>query len=471
MSECPRCGGKDGAHYSLCVIARLVERIFGPEYPATAPERRLTDEDGAIYTDQSQIDADIAGLRQTIEHVTQERDSERAHLAAVQQELEEWKRIADEATRPHAFENAEEFEKHLEDVDIAPVGSNGTPREEAPVTQLPTPTYPAKVYASVPPSPAEWLEANVEPGKGGRMRGDWVVIVEALERYNREFGTQLTVRDFGQAARQFAERHGYTRGQGPRVGGIKPMVMFGARWKGTESEGRYNGVAADDIEVFLGTRCRTTGRNADSEFVSDLAEAYERWRHTRTPVAAPAKTMAIAKVLWSKGYTRRQDTASGGKIKVLGLKLLPEPGGDDDQEDHTPPSAAPTSSDSPARAASSPAPSPSVTPETITTPAELLRAVRPEFAEPWMQNPPSKRTRTMYAGARPGREMPKEYREVVNKILDGQPGWEYQPPNGRTSKPRIINPDGRKFTLPNTPSDVRGIRNTITQLKRLGALL
>lgn len=71
---------------------------------------------------------------------------------------------------------------------------------------------------------------------------------------------------------------------------------------------------------------------------------------------------------------------------------------------------------------------------------------------------------------RPGREIPKEYAELVNKILDSGKGWAYRKANPRgQGKPRLYPPAGRPFTLPNTPSDQRGLLNTRAALRRLGA--
>lgn len=70
---------------------------------------------------------------------------------------------------------------------------------------------------------------------------------------------------------------------------------------------------------------------------------------------------------------------------------------------------------------------------------------------------------------RPGPELPKDYRELVAKALE-KPGWRYRRSNPRgTGKPRLYPPMGRPFTLPNTPSDHRGLANTRAALRRLGA--
>lgn len=77
-----------------------------------------------------------------------------------------------------------------------------------------------------------------------------------------------------------------------------------------------------------------------------------------------------------------------------------------------------------------------------------------------------------YEGKWPGAEIPSDFRnKVIVPVLKAGKGWRYYPcnPNGR-GKPRLVSPDGETFTLPNTPSDWRGLRNTAASLKRLGAL-
>lgn len=80
-----------------------------------------------------------------------------------------------------------------------------------------------------------------------------------------------------------------------------------------------------------------------------------------------------------------------------------------------------------------------------------------EYAEPYR-----------YEGPKPGKELTPELRALLEPLWT-QPGWSYAPrnPNGG-GKPRVISPEGTQYILPNTPSDVRGIRNTRAALRRLG---
>lgn len=78
-----------------------------------------------------------------------------------------------------------------------------------------------------------------------------------------------------------------------------------------------------------------------------------------------------------------------------------------------------------------------------------------------------------YEGAWPGREIPADFRnKIVVPILRSGKGWEYRKgnANGR-GKPRLISPEGRTFTLPNTPSDWRALKNSTSELRKLGAAI
>jgi hypothetical protein len=108
---------------------------------------------------------------------------------------------------------------------------------------------------------------------------------------------------------------------------------------------------------------------------------------------------------------------------------------------------------------------PANTPDTASAPTEA-----PDLSE--FQQPTVTRTRRDYKGDLPGREIPKAYKDEIVKPLIEQ-GWTYRKANSNgKGKPRIINPQGRVYTLAKTPSDVKGLMFCKTQLKvRLGAAL
>lgn len=66
--------------------------------------------------------------------------------------------------------------------------------------------------------------------------------------------------------------------------------------------------------------------------------------------------------------------------------------------------------------------------------------------------------------------MPKEYRDIVNKLVDQ--GWEYRYGKGG-GKPKLIPPDpnARIQTAPLTPSDQKGMHVFVQHLKAAGAVL
>lgn len=103
-------------------------------------------------------------------------------------------------------------------------------------------------------------------------------------------------------------------------------------------------------------------------------------------------------------------------------------------------------------------------------PVEAPPQVKPEEPQPKLRVVVQGDEAYLADTDRPGREIPKEYAELVNKILDSGKGWAYRKANPRgQGKPRLYPPAGRPFTLPNTPSDQRGLLNTRAALRRLGA--
>ncbi|WP_152691021.1 hypothetical protein [Jiangella alkaliphila] len=71
------------------------------------------------------------------------------------------------------------------------------------------------------------------------------------------------------------------------------------------------------------------------------------------------------------------------------------------------------------------------------------------------------------ATERPGREIPKEYREVIDYQIS-QHGWWYEHPANR--QPRVYPADRSKppIVLASTPSDRRALKNFVAAVRRAG---
>lgn len=84
---------------------------------------------------------------------------------------------------------------------------------------------------------------------------------------------------------------------------------------------------------------------------------------------------------------------------------------------------------------------------------------------------PERKERYRYSGQRPGQEISAEYRRMLEPLWS-IPGWSYAPHNANGGgKPRVTSPAGTSYVIPNTPSDVRAVKNTRAALRRLGAPL
>jgi len=73
----------------------------------------------------------------------------------------------------------------------------------------------------------------------------------------------------------------------------------------------------------------------------------------------------------------------------------------------------------------------------------------------------------MDKGERPGRELPKDYREVATELVDNQ-GWRYSTRNG--NYPALYPPDRSQspVVLARTPSDQRAFRNFVSLVRQRG---
>lgn len=168
--------------------------------------------------------------------------------------------------------------------------------------------------------------------------------------------------------------------------------------------------------------------------VPDLQAAYEAWRPLVGAPALPSNYLGAA--LRKAGYKKRQAYAgeAGGRYGSMkpmlwfgvAIKPLPEPAAE--------PPPAWMSSDSETKRADS---------------------------------------ANGYIGQWPGREIPNDFRnKIVVPILRAGKGWVYKKANSNgAGKPRLISPEGQVFTLPNTPSDWRALKNTTASLRKLGAAL
>lgn len=85
---------------------------------------------------------------------------------------------------------------------------------------------------------------------------------------------------------------------------------------------------------------------------------------------------------------------------------------------------------------------------------------------------PKQREKHALLGAKPGRELAQQTRELIEPLITEQ-GWTYLPHSGSgRGKPRVISPDGKTFTLPSSPHlSGRTLENTRTFLRSGGARL
>jgi hypothetical protein len=69
---------------------------------------------------------------------------------------------------------------------------------------------------------------------------------------------------------------------------------------------------------------------------------------------------------------------------------------------------------------------------------------------------------------RPGREVPKEYREVITYLIESE-GWAYKRPRGG-GYPKLVpaNRSQSPIKVPKTPSSQRTLSNWLADIRRKG---
>ena len=69
---------------------------------------------------------------------------------------------------------------------------------------------------------------------------------------------------------------------------------------------------------------------------------------------------------------------------------------------------------------------------------------------------------------RPGREIPKDYRDIITHLIDNE-GWSYKlPAGGGYPQLRPADPVHPPIQVPRTPSSQRRLRNFQAQVRRSG---
>lgn len=266
------------------------------------------------------------------------------------------------------------------------------------------------------------------------------------------------------------------------------------------------------VEMFLETR--TVDDQGASVKVRDLHAAYEKWRHVIDGPSVDTRIFGLALPRRYETIELPDEAARSGRIRGrAGLRLLPD--GEPAAKEADPQPRRPHLNDDDTQAvrelmkaakvaARGPVPSrmaeyvqevvAEAPPLTDEQKDKLRLLIKPPTNNGWDLYPRSEapgpvvtdteplvldtpvespaaptRRRTVYLADRPGKELTKEYRELVRDLCAHGFRYYRTGPNGK-GKPRVVNPEGKLFALPNTPSDVKGLMASKTMLKNnLGA--
>lgn len=535
MGICPRCTGKDGAHYMECVVGRLFERLMGADYPWKAPVAPISPAQESAFEKLVAQTEEFEARAATPERVAEMIQAAEADLAS---ELP----ARDDDYTAEAIDRATDDEKpetEQERIFNAVKAEEPKPAPK-PVTdkRATVPMHKGKrgtwrlsddAKAAIDLFASECLEKgtfhdSILPSRLEQMYNEWCHTVDGPTMTGQVFGRAiqhagLIVR------RQMSDKEmrelGLTvRGQyvtGWRVKGepaADPKVIPAAFSGGSTRSDTVAAVAqfADECLILGNPAPSETPWNQRTDWVPAYAvhEAYNTWVKEMHPELTELPQRHVTGGMRTLGYPTRQSLIINGTKPMLfyGVKLRPrlnwgqprvsevvssEPEGDST-------TAAIREIMKAAKKRPTPEPEPEPTPEpeapaaTVTQIAERRDANngwhKPAFsgaASSGGQAPvltlealeAENATRGdkatngyVYDGPRPGKEIPKEYREVVLDLLK-LPGWRYAPHGNRgKGKPRVWNPVGKMLCLPNTPSDQKGLMATKTMLKNsLGAPL
>lgn len=97
-------------------------------------------------------------------------------------------------------------------------------------------------------------------------------------------------------------------------------------------------------------------------------------------------------------------------------------------------------------------------------------ATVPDCPPDVMQASPLEGKRASRQGPRPGRELDKDVRALVNKVCDQ--GWTYSPGNtgGGSGHPEVVSPTGRRVRVPAAGAKTSN-RHVVGRIKKAGARL
>jgi len=494
MSTCRTCGGRDGAHYLCCVVGRLaglvvapvLTRLLGSDYPWRAPERPAIEP--------------MAAPAEALFTLAQVKGIATAAAVGASQAVERVRTVIERnGTLGEAQRAARKAGGRLKvDVDTDDSYPDHGPADDAAAAagrpsrtvgdwdegESPRMTKAFEAFTPDQPDagPAEsrreeirrWLLDHLTERGGAAYAGD--VVAAARER---GYGRSLLhlVRDQTEGITLHGT-HTYPRRTYWALDGApapapktpdeplpppppRPKTPAAAQQQGPRSTELAERDAA--LDLFIETALVPADDTAHLSS-PELLAAYEAWRPTvDAPPAGNPRAMGMAMTRAGYGAKRRQarpgDVAPdgeqyGGRPKpnlYLGVTLAPAE------------QAAEQATEQAAE------PAPAVVPPTPRSNTDDVAELRGLMARAKATRP-LRVVRPGYDGDYPGREMSEEYQAMVAKLIDQ--GWTYQKTNANgKGKPRVINPRGHTYFLTNTPSDHRGGLNARAHLRRMGAAL
>lgn len=269
--------------------------------------------------------------------------------------------------------------------------------------------------------------------------------------------------DWSTFVRQLRKQRGWTQLElSQELGCTHPLVGFWER--GKYKPGPTYQAKLRDLQAGLTTKRRLDNMRVANDAKADKAATTLRQAIENDMQPAPDKWMPSTTLLESAQKIDPNMTMRhvGMAMRVLGFTEKRQIRIDEER-------GAPVHYRGLAPKEDTPTPAPEPERERSLEEQMAERRAAETAAKAELPQPTPVKERYRYDGPRPGGELYQEYRDLLEPLWS-VPGWSYAPnnPNGG-GKPRVTNPEGTQYVLPNTPSDVRAIKNTRAALRRLGA--
>jgi hypothetical protein len=297
VKECPRCGGRDGAHYVACVLQNAIQRWLGDDYPLYPPSLDRAVEDSQ-WAEIEQLQGQVGKMQTDLEETVQAVVLAMGQTEDLRKDLDSaldaiTKPVRAETSPPQAAarENREETTTPTEPEKRMPAGAAAMQRANATVGAEAAGVIQRVIEDATAPDPNGWFPAP------------------ELLRLATALDPTITARKVGMAMNHlgYKEKRQF---EYPSGSGVRPMHYRGMTWKGEP---------ASEPSLELQMVQRRAAEKAAKEKIPEVVVG-EKYRYTgeKPGPEIPPEYQRMLEPLWSIpgwSYARRNPNG-GGKPRV-----------------------------------------------------------------------------------------------------------------------------------------------------------